>query len=57
MATCKHNRRELCTEADGCYWLQCLACKARGPKRHSATLAVTSARNNMKQRAPIQKRR
>jgi len=48
---CQHKRRELCTESDGCYWLACLTCKARGPKRHSATLAIASARNNMRVRS------
>lgn len=48
--TCAHKRRELRTEADGCYWLACLHCKARGPKRHSATLAIKCAKNNMKVR-------
>jgi hypothetical protein len=47
---CKHTRKELCTEPDGCYWLACLNCSARGPKRHSATLAIVSAKNNIRKR-------
>lgn len=48
---CQHKRRELKTEADRCYWLACLGCKARGPKRHSAALAILSAKGNLKVRA------
>lgn len=47
---CTHRRRELCYEKDGCYWLACLTCKARGPKRHSATLAIRCAKGNMRVR-------
>lgn len=47
---CAHKRTDIRTEADGCKWVQCLHCPARGPKRHSATLAVKSARNNVKER-------
>lgn len=50
MSKCKHKWRLLCTEADGCYWLECLSCKARGPKKHSATLAIKKARGGMKLR-------
>jgi len=50
MKACQHKRRELCTEADGCYWLACLKCKGRGPKKHSAALAIAAARNNMRKR-------
>lgn len=50
MHRCMHKRRELCTEKDGCYWLKCLHCKARGPKKHSATLAIKAARMNIRER-------
>jgi hypothetical protein len=27
------------TERDGCYWIGCALCAARGPKKHSRILA------------------
>lgn len=48
--TCTHKRREIRTEADGCYWVACCDCKARGPKRHSTPLATKCAKGNLKER-------
>lgn len=50
MKRCTHKVREIRTEEDGCYWVACVHCKARGPKRHSVTLARKCARNNLKVR-------
>jgi hypothetical protein len=37
---CAHTRLEVRTESDRCKWVKCQDCKKRGPKKHSATLAL-----------------
>lgn len=49
MMNCRHTKKVLMTEADGCYWVQC-PCGARGPKKHSRRLALLLARTGMKMR-------
>ena len=53
---CLHTSRKVCTEPDGCYWVQCKSCKARGPKRHSIKLAKVSARGNIRIRGSHSRR-
>lgn len=50
MKTCHHTKTEIRTEADGCYWVACSNCRARGPKRHSMVLAKACAENNIRKR-------
>lgn len=47
---CKHRRKVIRTEADGCHWVQCAKCPARGPKRHSIVLAKKEAKGNLRLR-------
>lgn len=47
---CRHVRVEVATEADGCRWVRCRDCGARGPKRHSVVLAVAEAEGNLRVR-------
>jgi hypothetical protein len=37
---CQHNRLEVETEDDGCYWVWCAHCGKMGPKKHSRVLAL-----------------
>ena len=50
MKACTHTRREVRTEEDGCSFVQCQRCPARGPKRHSIRLAKHDARKSFKVR-------
>lgn len=47
---CRHDRQVVKTESDGCYWMQCADCPARGPKRHSVVLAASEAEKSMRVR-------
>lgn len=40
---CRHRRIEARTERDGCYWLVCCRCGARGRRAHSLRLALISS--------------
>jgi hypothetical protein len=50
MGRCSHKVTKILTEKDGCYWVACCGCKARGPKRHSKPLATKCAKGNVKVR-------
>lgn len=47
---CNHRSTEIRTEADGCHWVACKRCSARGPKRHSVKLAKSCAVRNIRVR-------
>jgi len=50
MKACTHSHTEVRTEVDGCHWVACTKCPARGPKRHSVRLARIEARRNIRVR-------
>lgn len=41
---CRHVQLITHTEKDCCYWVTCITCGVRGPKKHSKPLAVARFR-------------
>ena len=39
---CRHRLLKVNTEADGCSWVTCIQCPAKGPKKPSYTLALVA---------------
>jgi|GEM_PF-4249347 len=37
---CAHKLLAVRTERDRCTWIECQTCRAKGPKKHSVTLAL-----------------